>query len=93
MCKDIGALLIYEKGKLCFLLENVLYVALCSFKVNVQGGQNIRSGLDTTLEGSLTCHGSKGLWLEVSFPKFLSQVLHDHVTSSSQCSRDTFKSR
>ena len=26
------------------------------------------------------CHGSKGPWLEASFPKFLSQVSHDHVT-------------
>ena len=39
------------------------------------------------------CHGSKGPWLEVSFPKFLSQVSHDHVMFPGQCSRDTFKSR
>ena len=39
------------------------------------------------------CHGSKGPWLEASFPKFLSQVSHDHVAFPGQCSRDTFKSR
>ena len=38
------------------------------------------------------CHGSKGPWLEVSFPKFLSRVSHDHVTFPGQCSRDAFKS-
>ena len=44
------------------------------------------------VESAEYCHGSKGPWLEVSFPKFLSQVSHDHVTSSGQCSRDAFKS-
>ena len=41
----------------------------------------------------LSCHGSKRLWLEASFPKVLSRVSYDHVTIPGQCSRDAFKSR
>ena len=39
VCKKIGMLLINEKGKLGFLLKDDLYVVLCSFKVDFQGGQ------------------------------------------------------
>ena len=54
MCEDICALLSYEESKLGFLLENVLYVMLCSFKIDFHGGQVHWVWAGSTQEESLT---------------------------------------
>ena len=41
MRKDICPLLQDQEGKLGFLLEDVLHVVLCCFKVDFQGGQDV----------------------------------------------------
>ena len=41
MHKDFCLLLGDQKGELSFLLEDVLYVSLCCFKVDFQGGQGV----------------------------------------------------
>ena len=39
--KGVCSLLGDQEGELGFLLEDVLYVSLCCFKVNFQGGQGV----------------------------------------------------
>ena len=39
--KDFCSLLGDQEGELSFLLEDVLYVSLCCFKVDFQGGQGV----------------------------------------------------
>ena len=59
--KDICSLLRDLEGKLGFLLEDVLYMLLCCFKVDFQGG---RSVLDV------------GCVMECSFLPIFTYILH-----------------
>jgi hypothetical protein len=43
MCKEIHMLLVYEESELGFLLEDILYMTLHGFKIDIQGGQVHRS--------------------------------------------------